>query len=181
MSMLVGPGGAKADLYTPVEDAASLSLVDGPILVGLTVIDAALADRRNERLGLVVANDTPITAIEPYFGSIDLIAITFPSFSDGRGLSLSRRLRRAGFAGTLRVRGPIVADQFAEALACGFDEVEVPDAMAARQPLDQWLGAKDIVTDRYQGGYGEGESILQKRRAARQGAGSDRQGSDRYE
>jgi uncharacterized protein (DUF934 family) len=173
MSMLVGHDGARADLYTPVEDVAELSLANGPILVPLTVIDAALADRRNERLGLVVANNTNLSAIEPYFGSIDLIAVTFPSFSDGRGLSLAKRLRRAGFTGTLRVRGPIVADQFAEALACGFDEVEVPDAMAARQPLDQWLGAKDIVSEHYQSGYGETQSILQKRLAARQGAGSD--------
>ena len=171
MSMLVGSDGARADLYTPVDDAAALSLADGPILVPLTVIDAALANRRNERLGLVVANNTGIEAIEPHFGSIDLIAVTFPSFSDGRGLSLAKRLRRAGFTGTLRARGPIVADQFAEALACGFDEVEVPDAMAERQPLDQWIGAKDIVTDHYQSGYGETQSILQKRLAARQGAG----------
>ena len=170
MSMLVGNDGARADLYTPVEDVAELSLANGPILVPLTVIDAALADRRNERLGLVVANNTNLSAIEPYFGSIDLIAVTFPSFSDGRGLSLAKRLRRAGFTGTLRVRGPIVADQFAEALACGFDEVKLPDAMAARQPLQQWMHAKGIVVNHYQSGYGEGESILQKRLAARRTA-----------
>ena len=168
MSLLVGEDGARVNAYLLVEAAADLSLATGPTLVPLTVIDAALADRRNERLGLLVSNDTPLSAITPYLGAADLIAIAFPSFSDGRGLSLARRLRRAGFTGTLRASGPLIADQFGEALACGFDEVQLPEAMAARQPLAQWMKAKDIVGDHYQGGYGKGESILQKRLAARQ-------------
>ncbi|MBC8128820.1 MAG: DUF934 domain-containing protein [Rhizobiaceae bacterium] len=171
MSLLVGAEGERQDLYTPVGDVADLSLATGPILVPLTVIDAARDDGRNERLGLSVANDTQLSAIEPYLGSVDLIAVSFPSFSDGRGLSLAKRLRRAGFSGTLRASGPLIADQFAETLACGFDEVKLTDAMSARQPLAQWMRAKDIVHDTYQSGYGDRPSILQQRLAARKAAG----------
>lgn len=170
MTLLVGEDGERADLYTSVEAVADLSLADGPVLVPLTVIDEAIAARRNARLGLLVANDTPVTAIRPYFGAVDLVAVTFPAFSDGRGLSLARRLRRAGFAGTLRASGPLIADQFAEALACGFDEVSLPDSTAARQPVAQWMKAKDIVAGHYQNGYGAGASILEQRMAARKGA-----------
>ncbi|WP_062115628.1 DUF934 domain-containing protein [Aureimonas sp. AU40] len=170
MSLLVSPAGERADEFSPVEDIADLSLSEGAVLVPLTVIDQAIADRRNAPLGLSVAGDTPVCAIEPYFAQVELIAVRFPSFSDGRGFSLAKRLRRAGFTGRLRASGPLIADQFAEALACGFDEVWLPDAMAERQPLEQWMKAKDIVHDHYQTGYGEDQSILQKRLAARAGA-----------
>ncbi len=170
MSLLVSEAGERVDQFTDVEDGADLSLNPGAVLVSLTVIDQAIADRRNTPLGLHVANDTPVCAIEPYFGAVELISVAFPSFSDGRGFSLAKRLRRAGFEGTLRASGPLIADQFAEALACGFDEVKLPSEMAERQPLDQWMKAKDIVRDHYQTGYGEERSILQKRLAARAGA-----------
>ena len=167
MTLLVGEDGERTDSYTLVDAAAGLSLADGPVLVPLTVIDEAIAARRNARMGLLVANDAPVAAISAYFGAVDLVAVAFPAFSDGRGLSLARRLRRAGFTGTLRASGPLIADQFAEALACGFDEVSLPDAMAARQPIAQWMKAKNIVAGHYQNGYGTGASILQQRTAAR--------------
>ncbi|WP_279478923.1 DUF934 domain-containing protein [Aureimonas sp. SK2] len=166
MSLLLDETGAKADTFARVEEVADLSLTEGAVIVPLTVIDQAIADRRNTPLGLHVGGDTPLCALESYLGTVDLISVGFPSFSDGRGLSLAKRIRRAGFSGTLRASGPLIADQFREALDCGFDEIELPDAMAARQPVEQWMAAKDIVRDHYQTGYGEGESILQKRLAA---------------
>lgn len=170
MSVLIGRNGVQPDRYRRVEDVADLSLAEGPVLVPLTVIDATLADGRNDGLGLWVANNIGFAAVAPYLGALSLVAIAFPSFSDGRGFSLARRLRGAGFGGTLRADGPLIADQFAEALACGFDEVELPDAVAARQPPEQWRAALGIVTEHYQTGYGAGPSILQKRLAARKGA-----------
>lgn len=170
MSLLLDAAGPKDDAFARVEDGTELSLQAGAVIVPLTVIDQAIADRRNTPLGLHVANDTQVSAIEPYFGALALISIGFPSFSDGRGLSLARRLRRAGFSGTLRASGPIIADQFAEALACGFDEVALPPEMAARQPAEQWTQARSIIRDHYQTGYGEDASILQKRLAAARGA-----------
>ncbi|WP_416357392.1 DUF934 domain-containing protein [Aureimonas phyllosphaerae] len=166
MSLLLDETGAKADTFSRVEDGADLSLHEGAVIVPLTTIDQAIADRRNTPLGLHVGGETPVCALESYLGTVDLISIGFPSFSDGRGLSLAKRLRRAGFKGTLRASGPLIADQFREALDCGFDEIELPDAMAARQPVEQWMAAKDIVRDHYQTGYGEEMSILQKRLAA---------------
>ena len=171
MSLLLAENGQGADAFTRVGNVADLSLAEGPVLVPLEVVDAAIADGRSP-LGLLFANNTGIEAIRPYFEALALVAVQFPSFSDGRGLSLARRLRREGFAGRLRAVGPLIADQFREALSCGFDEVELPDEMAARQPLEQWLRAKDIVSEHYQTGYGQGRSILQKRLAAR-GAGAE--------
>ena len=167
MSVLIDADGRRDNRFTSVETVEGLSLADGPILVPLTVIDAALADGRNAEIGLVVENHIGIPAIQPYLDRVVLVAVAFPSFSDGRGLSIAMRLRRAGFTGTLRARGPVIADQFRDVLACGFDEVELPDELAARQPLEQWQEAREVVTLHYQQSYGHDSSILQRRLAAK--------------
>ena len=68
-----------------------------------------------------------------------LVRIAFPSFADGRGFTLARVLRMRGYAGRLRAHGHVIADQYAMARRAGFDEVEIPDDLAARQPEAQWL------------------------------------------
>lgn len=88
---------------------------------------------------LSIANDADPDEIAPFFAWIRLIVIPFPSFSDGRGFSLAKRLREAGYAGRLRASGHVIADQYAHARRVGFDEVEISDELAARQPEDQWL------------------------------------------
>ena len=49
----------------------------------------------------------------------------------------------AGFKGHLRAVGPVIADQYAMARRVGFDDVEIPDDLAARQPQAQWLARAD--------------------------------------
>lgn len=72
-----------------------------------------------------------------------LVRIAFPSFADGRGFTLARVLRMHGYAGRLRAHGHVIADQYAMARRAGFDEVELPDDLAARQPEEQWLARAD--------------------------------------
>jgi uncharacterized protein (DUF934 family) len=81
--------------------------------------------------------DTP-EALLPYLPDLHLIRIAFPAFNDGRAFTLARRLRVMGYTGTLRALGPVIADQYAMARRVGFDEVEIPDDLAARQPQAQW-------------------------------------------
>ncbi len=71
--------------------------------------------------------------------TISLVRVDFPSFTDGRGFSIARQLRLMGFAGRLRARGHVIADQYAMARRAGFDEIEIGEALAARQPEEQWL------------------------------------------
>lgn len=119
-------------------------------------------------LGVLVPNTVEAETILPHFNKIDLIAISFPSFADGRGFSLARCLRQAEFAGTLRASGHLIADQFAYALQCGFDEVEISDDLAARQPEEQWTAMKDALSLAYQPTFTpEGTSILERRKANR--------------
>lgn len=84
------------------------------------------------------------------FVNAPMIRVDFPSFADGRGFTLATLLRRAGFTGRLRAKGHVLADQYAMARRAGFDEVEIDDALAARQPEDQWLRRADWQSHDYQ-------------------------------
>lgn len=78
------------------------------------------------------------------------LRVGFPSFADGRGLTLARRLRLLGFTGHLRAQGHVLADQYAMVRRAGFDAVEIDDDLAARQPEDQWLFRADWRAHDYQ-------------------------------
>lgn len=97
----------------------------------------------------LAGTDDP-TPLSNLLGQIALIRVTFPAFNDGRGFTVARRLRMMGYKGRLRAHGPIVADQYAMARRVGFDEVEIPDDLAARQPEDQWRFRADWRAHDYQ-------------------------------
>ena len=79
-----------------------------------------------------------------------MIRVDFPNFSDGRGFTLAVRLRQLGFKGRLRARGHVIADQYAMARRSGFDEVEISQDLATRQPEAQWLARADWQAHDYQ-------------------------------
>ena len=78
-------------------------------------------------------------ALLPYLRDLTLIRVAFPAFNDGRAFTIARRLRELGYKGKLRACGPLIADQYAMARRVGFDEIEIPDDLALRQPEAQWL------------------------------------------
>ena len=140
------------------------------IIVPLADLDAALAARpAGQRVGVDVPNTAVPTTI-PTQAGIDLIAVAFPKFADGRGFSIAKALRETGYSGTLRATGHLLPDQFAFALQCGFDQVEIDDARLARQPLDQWLSALGDVTLSYQSSPDGTPSIFARRSEARKAA-----------
>lgn len=79
-----------------------------------------------------------------------MIRVDFPSSQDGRGFTIAAQLRRRGFQGHLRAKGPILADQYAMARRSGFDDVEIPDDLATRQPEPQWRARADWRAHDYQ-------------------------------
>lgn len=82
--------------------------------------------------------------------SLEMIRVDFPSFADGRGFSIARTLRLRGYKGRLRAKGHVLADQYAMARRSGFDEVEIDDDLAARQPEPQWQARADWQAHDYQ-------------------------------
>ncbi len=99
---------------------------------------APLAEAEAGARALDVPSDTDPDALADRLATAEMIRIDFPSFADGRGFTIARQLRLMGYDGRLRARGHVIADQYAMARRSGFDEVEIDDDLAARQPEDQW-------------------------------------------
>ena len=102
-----------------------------------------LADIAAHQGTLDLAQTDDLSLVLAYLDKISLIRVAFPAFNDGRAFTIARRLRMAGFKGHLRAVGPLIADQYAMARRVGFDDVEIPDDLAARQPQAQWLARAD--------------------------------------
>lgn len=113
-----------------------------------------LAEAGPDSVALDLPSDTDTGALIGALGGrlqgVRMIRVDFPSFADGRGFTIARRLRLMGYAGRLRARGHVIADQYAMARRGGFDEVEISDDLAARQPRDQWLFRADWPRHDYQ-------------------------------
>ena len=104
----------------------------------------------SEARGIDLVNTDDPARLSNRLAEIAVIRIAFPAFSDGRGFTLARRLREMGYGGRLRAQGHVIADQYAMARRCGFDEVEISADMAARQPEDQWQFRADWRANDYQ-------------------------------
>ncbi|MBP7001280.1 DUF934 domain-containing protein [Amaricoccus sp.] len=89
-------------------------------------------------LALDWPSDRDPAGLAPWLDRLALVCVRFPAMSDGRGFSIARRLRAMGYAGRLRASGPLIADQAAAAWAVGFDELEIPESVMARQPEAIW-------------------------------------------
>ncbi len=88
-------------------------------------------------------DDDPAT-LAADIGTLPVIAVDFPQFTDGRGYSIGRMLRdRNGFAGELRAVGDVLRDQLFALAECGFDAFDIRadrDAVAALAGLDDFDG-----------------------------------------
>jgi uncharacterized protein (DUF934 family) len=139
----------------------------GKVIVSLPRLEHSLELLGPEAsLGVIVPNVTEPVVLAAALPRLGLVSIVFPAFADGRGFSLARLIRRAGFKGELRASGRLLADQYAHALGCGFDTVEIPDDLAERQDEAQWRAARDAHARTYQRGYVAQGSILDARRKA---------------
>jgi uncharacterized protein (DUF934 family) len=100
---------------------------DGMVLVSFArwrEARAALLARRGP-VGVALANNDPVEALGADVVRLDLVALHFPKFSDGRAYSQARLLRgRLGYGGELRATGNVLQDQLPFMLRCGFDSFE---------------------------------------------------------
>jgi uncharacterized protein (DUF934 family) len=161
---LISDGAFVEDSWRRLADEEAIPK-SGKIIVTLPRLDAALAARGPDApLGVIAPNTTDPELLRKSLSKLSLIAIQFPSFTDGRGFSLASLLRRAGFKGELRASGRVVADQYLHALGCGFDTIEIPDDLAQRHVEEHWrnaLRARSLSYQRCPRGAG---SILEQRR-----------------
>ena len=94
--------------------------------------------------------DVDLALIKDWLLSFDVIVIDFPNFADGRGFSLARALRQAGYNGWLRASGHLIPDQIRHLAATGFDDLTLPDDLAQRMPPLHWQNAAANALPNYQ-------------------------------
>lgn len=137
-----------SDPWLPVGD-------DTPLPAGAPVIVSSArwqAERdsllvRHAPLGVRFRNHERVEDLRPDVRRLQLIALEFPKFTDGRAYTQARLLReRLGFAGELRATGQVLPDQLLLMRRCGFDAFEI----AKDAPLETWKRALETFSVFYQ-------------------------------
>jgi uncharacterized protein (DUF934 family) len=122
------PNGFREDEWSHAESADALA-GDGRFILPLRAfldLDPDVRRSAKERLGVLLLPGDPLEKIAGLLDELSLVALAFPSFSDGRSFSKAELLRtRHGFEGAVRATGQVLIDQLPHMLRLGFDEFEV--------------------------------------------------------
>lgn len=151
-------------LGQPEENTWALSRLDDalphtrPVIVPLSLW---LEHSDDSGLAPWLASDTELTReLAERLASAPLVAIDFPSFTDGRGYTLARLLReRFDYPGEVRAIGDVLVDQLYYMSRCGFDAL----ALREDQHLDDALRALGAFSVSYQPGVDVKEALFERR------------------
>ena len=134
MAHLVRSSGITSDSWrlhkTP--EALAAALPEEPTTGVLIPLPLWLASRdtltRKAGVGVWLEASDDLKDLVPDLPRLELIAVNFPRFSDGRGYSIARLLRgRHGYKGELRAVGDILLDQLFYLMRVGFDAYALRD------------------------------------------------------
>ncbi|MGL4577150.1 MAG: DUF934 domain-containing protein [Burkholderiaceae bacterium] len=128
MSELIENGAVVADTFTLLDAQANLdALPTGDLLVPLAIYmqnaeHFAKHHSSARGIGVLLAETDDPLVLQPHLPQLDLIAVNFPKFTDGRGFSIAHLLRtRLNWRGLLRAVGPLLRDQLFYLQRAGFD------------------------------------------------------------
>lgn len=114
---------------------------------------------RSGRLGVRVEPGEGIPELVAHLPAIALVAINFPTFFDGRGLSYARELReRHHYAGEIRAIGDVMRDVMFGMHRCGFNAFELPEG---RSPEGALPAFEDFSTA-YQGDVNQPSPVYRR-------------------
>ena len=133
-TLLKADGSARRNTYTAPDDDAAPIPESRDLVVSLRrwQRDRERLIDRPGRIAVRIGSDETPAAIVADLGAIDMIALEFPTFRDGRAYSHARLLRdRYGYRGEIRAVGDVLVEQLAFMLRVGFDAFEVEAAGAA--------------------------------------------------
>ena len=139
MPTLIKNGAIAADTFVRVDAVDGvLTLPSGDVLVGL---DTLLAHREQVLAhaggkGVQLKSEQFAEQIADLVNDLDLVAVEFPAFADGRGYSTAYLLRtRFGFKGELRAVGDIFKDTLFYQARVGFNAFAIRDDKDAEVAL----------------------------------------------
>ncbi len=152
------------DPYLPVApaDDGTLTLPASPVIVSLSTWQAFREQLLNHShaKGIHLKPDQFADDIAGDLAHVDLVAIEFPGFADGRGYSTALTLRgRLGFTGELRAVGDVFKDTVFYQQRCGFNAFAIKDGKNA----DDALKGLATFTTPYQGTATEASPLYRRR------------------
>ena len=151
------------------KDAPTAVPPAGDVIVPLAVWQAQREHliAREGRVGVWLAGGDEPEDIAADLAHFDVIAVQFPSFTDGRGYSVGRLLReRYGWRGELRAFGDVQRDQLSYLTRCGFDAFVLREG----EDVEVALAAFSDFGDGYQASVDRPQPLFRRREAAGPGA-----------
>ena len=137
--VLVKEGTIVADEWTLVAEGPAEPGLIAPLDAWLEAPDGA---------GVWLDGSAEVDEVAPQVLDAPVVAVRFPAFADGRGLTFGALLRsRYGFTGELRAFGEIVPDLTEYMHRCGFDAFVLPDVRQAETAIT----CIHRMSDHYQG------------------------------
>lgn len=125
---LIKDGEFVEDKFVTVGDEDALP--DGPVIVSLErwQAEGETLRARNTPVGVLLKSGQEPTPLVDDLDKLDLVALEFPTYKNGRAYSYARLLReRYGYKGELRAVGNVLRDQFQFMIRCGIDALQVTD------------------------------------------------------
>jgi uncharacterized protein (DUF934 family) len=90
--------------------------------------------------GVLVKPADDVRKLEPYLSRLELVAVAFPVFNDGRAFSHASLLRdRLGYTNELRAVGDVLIDQVPLMLRVGIDSFAVTNDTALKRLAEKRL------------------------------------------
>ncbi|NNH63949.1 MULTISPECIES: DUF934 domain-containing protein [Rhizobium] len=111
-------------------------------LLGLDELIAKADESNDVGLGVLIKPADDVRRLEPYLDRLEIIAVAFPAFNDGRAFSHASLLRqRLGYTNELRAVGDVLIDQVPLMLRVGIDSFSVSNATALQRLSENRLPA----------------------------------------
>ena len=103
-------------------------------LLSLDALIAKAEESNDVGLGVVIKPADDVTRLEPYLYRLEIVAVAFPAFNDGRAFSHASLLRqRLGYTNELRAVGDVLIDQIPLMLRVGIDSFAVTNETALKR------------------------------------------------
>jgi uncharacterized protein (DUF934 family) len=139
-----------------------------PLKVWLAECDALTGNQR--ALGVWLDSHEDPAELADDIEHLQLIAVNFPTFKDGRGYSIAYLLRsRYGYTGELRAIGDVLRDQLFYLQRVGFNSF----AVRADKDIDDAIKSLRDFSDSYQGSTDQPEPLFRRRTAGARSAKAD--------
>ena len=139
MALIKNHAVAPCEPWTRVDDDVALpDRTDVLVSVSRWLSETEVLRARTCKVGIVVQPGDDVLRLHGTLDGVDMIAVVFPKFTDGRGYSSARLLRdRLGWRGELRAIGDVLPDQVFFMRRVGFDAFDLADGKSPETALEQ--------------------------------------------